>query len=71
MEREHNNRENRDVFRREQLAKRLRDLPGIRQEVVARIRMRIARGKYLTPGKLETAVCRLIQDVRALESLGF
>jgi hypothetical protein len=71
MEREHNSRRNRAIRGGAQLPNGSCGLPGIRRDVVARIRIQIARGTYATPQKLETAVCRLIQDVRALDSLGF
>ena len=71
MEREHHNRGKREAFSRAPLAKRLSGLPGSRQRLVSRIRIQLARGTYVTPRKLEKAVCRLIHDVRRLESLGF
>jgi hypothetical protein len=71
MEREHHNRGKRKASSRAPVAKGFSALPGIRQHIVSRIRIQIARGTYVTPGKLEKAVCRLIHDVRRLESLGF
>jgi len=46
-----------------QLIEKVRQLPDIRQELVARIRAEIAAGTYETDEKLDIAVGRLLDEI--------
>ena len=52
-----------DISREADLISRMRDIPEIRAERVARIRAAIEAGTYETPDKMEIAVGRLLDEL--------
>ncbi len=52
-----------DISREADLASRIRDIPDIRADRVASIRLAIEAGTYETPDKLEVAVGRLLDEM--------
>ena len=52
-----------DISQEANLASRIRDLPEIRHDLVARIRGEIEAGSYETDEKLDTAVTRLLEEI--------
>ena len=52
-----------DISQEADLASRIRDLPEIRHDLVARIRGEIEAGTYETDEKLDTAVTHLLEEI--------
>lgn len=47
------------------LLDRLREMPNVRTELVNAVKQAIADGTYDTPDKLDTAVARMLDDLRS------
>jgi len=52
-----------DISHEADLASRLQDVPGIREDRVAAIRAQIETGVYETDDKLDAAVSRLLDEI--------
>jgi negative regulator of flagellin synthesis FlgM len=52
-----------DISAAAQLASQLGEVPEIRHDLVARVKAAIAEGTYETPGKLDVAVERLLDEI--------
>jgi len=44
--------------------RKIRELPDVRKDLVARVKAEIAAGTYETPEKLDAAIERLLEDLR-------
>ncbi|MFW6059912.1 MAG: flagellar biosynthesis anti-sigma factor FlgM [Phycisphaeraceae bacterium] len=51
-----------ELSRTAQLLSKIHELPDVRQDVVERVRAEIESGRYDTPGRLETALQRLMEE---------
>jgi hypothetical protein len=52
-----------EVSRRAQLLSRLRELPAVRADLVAKVRTALAIGAYESPDKLDETINRLLNDL--------
>lgn len=46
-----------------QLLDQLKSIPGVRTEVIQRVKDEIANGKYLTPEKIDASIDPLLEDL--------